>query len=48
MRIRYFEKQLELAEATKLPLFLHCRKAADDLARILKQNRDRIAGGVVG
>ena len=28
---RYFERQLELAVATKLPLFLHCRNSATDL-----------------
>lgn len=48
---RYFEKQLGLAEVSGLPLFLHCRGggAAVDLARILEENRERLAGngGVV-
>lgn len=45
---KYFEKQLELSEATGLPLFLHCRAAAVDLVEILERNRDKMpAGGVV-
>lgn len=34
---RYFEKQLELSKELDLPLFLHCRNAADDLRDILKK-----------
>ena len=37
---KYFEQQLELSTSTNLPLFLHCRNAADDLAAILERNRD--------
>ena len=44
---RYFEKQIELAEVLKLPMFLHCRNSATDLVTILRANRDRICGGVV-
>lgn len=45
--VRYFEQQLSLAEVTGLPLFLHCRDAAEDLVSILTPWRERIAGGVV-
>lgn len=44
---RYFERQMEAAEATKLPLFLHCRNSAQDFMEIISRNRDKIAGGVV-
>lgn len=44
---RYFEKQIDLAEATGLPMFLHCRAAAADLVSILGKRRDNIVGGVV-
>ena len=38
----YFEKQLDLCEATGLPLFLHCRTAAQDLVEILSKHRQII------
>ncbi|XP_076441518.1 deoxyribonuclease TATDN1-like [Babylonia areolata] len=44
---KYFERQMEAAEATKLPLFLHCRNSAQDFMEIISRNRDKIAGGVV-
>lgn len=44
---KYFERQMEAAEATKLPLFLHCRNSAQDFIDIIARNRDKIAGGVV-
>lgn len=46
----YFEKQLQLAEEFKLPLFLHCRNSHDDFMDILKRNHSKIeacGGGVV-
>lgn len=44
---KYFEKQLDLVEATKLPLFLHCRNAFSDFISILNSNKERLHGGVV-
>ncbi|VVD04827.1 unnamed protein product [Leptidea sinapis] len=38
---------LQLCNEHKLPLFLHCRAAADDLVVILNRNRDSLHGGVV-
>lgn len=35
MQQKYFKFQLQLSEASNLPLFLHCRNSADDLYEIL-------------
>ncbi|KAI3471885.1 hypothetical protein Pfo_028573 [Paulownia fortunei] len=43
---KYFEKQFELAYATKLPMFLHMRTAAEDFCNILEQNKHRFCSGV--
>lgn len=47
VQIKYFVKQLDLCEATGLPLFLHCRNAGEDLVKVLAANKERLAGGVV-
>jgi len=48
VQLEFFEKQLELNTSTKkLPLFLHCRAAAQDLKEILSRNRDKFTTGVV-
>ncbi|XP_032520072.2 deoxyribonuclease TATDN1 [Danaus plexippus] len=44
---KYFEYQLKLCQELQLPLFLHCRNAADDLVEILNRNREHVVGGVV-
>lgn len=45
----YFEKQLAMAETTKLPLFLHCRAAWFDFFEIMERNRSKWqqSGGVL-
>ena len=43
---KYFERQMELAVDTKLPMFLHCRAAVDDFASIYARHRDSVRGGV--
>jgi Tat protein secretion system quality control protein TatD with DNase activity len=44
---QYFEKQFAIAEATRLPLFLHMRAAADDFIDIMSHNQHRFHAGVV-
>jgi TatD DNase family protein len=42
---RYFELQLDLSTTCNLPLFLHCRNAAQDVIEILSRHKN--ACGVV-
>ncbi|EYU18106.1 hypothetical protein ABFS82_10G060300 [Erythranthe guttata] len=43
---KYFEKQFELAQAVKLPMFLHMRAAAEDFCDILEKRKHGFCSGV--
>jgi len=46
-QIKYFERQFELAEKTKLPLFLHNRNTDGTFVEMIRANRSRFGEGVV-
>ena len=41
-----FEQQVQWAVEWQLPLMIHCRKAQNELVRVLSRYRDELAGGV--
>ncbi|ETL93671.1 hypothetical protein, variant 4 [Phytophthora nicotianae] len=46
-QLKYFEKQFQLGELTKLPLFLHNRNTGGDFYDMISKNRSRFSNGVV-
>lgn len=46
-QLRAFELQFQLAERTRLPLFLHYREASPDFQDVVRRNRSRFEKGVV-
>ena len=41
-----FERQVQWACEVRLPLMIHCRKAQNEMVKIMKKYRDRLCGGV--
>lgn len=41
-----FERQVQWAVELQLPLMIHCRKGQQEVVRVLRQYKDRLAGGV--
>lgn len=44
---KYFERQFDLAESTRLPMFLHNRNTGEDFGKLVSQHRSRFTHGVV-
>lgn len=40
---KYFEKQLDLVENFKFPLFLRCQNSHDDFVEIIKRKFDKVS-----
>lgn len=45
-QIEAFREQVEWSIALKLPLMIHCRKAQNELVRLLREYKPELAGGV--
>ncbi len=46
-QLKYFSAQFQLAAATKLPMFLHLRAAAEDFLKVLREQQGKMSAGVV-
>jgi Tat protein secretion system quality control protein TatD with DNase activity len=46
-QMKYFIRQFDLAEQTRLPMFLHNRNTGWDFVDVMRKHRHRISGGVV-
>lgn len=44
---KQFERQFDLAESTRLPMFLHNRNTGEDFGKLVSQHRSRFTHGVV-
>ncbi|KAF9159636.1 TatD DNase [Actinomortierella ambigua] len=44
---KYFQRQFDLAESTRLPMFLHNRNTGNDFVEAVAKNRHRFTEGVV-
>lgn len=45
-QLEAFERQVQWACRTRLPLMIHCRKAQNEMVRILQKYKDELPGGV--
>ena len=45
-QLEAFERQVQWACRTRLPLMIHCRKAQNELVAILRKYKDKLPGGV--
>ncbi|KAF9099247.1 TatD DNase [Mortierella sp. GBA35] len=46
-QLKFFERQFDLAESTRLPMFLHNRNTGDDFGKVVTKHRSRFTHGVV-
>ncbi|KAF9178167.1 TatD DNase [Haplosporangium sp. Z 767] len=46
-QLKYFELQFDLAESTRLPMFLHNRNTGSDFGTLVSKHRSRFTNGVV-
>jgi len=47
VQLQYFEAQFSLAEATRLPMFLHSREVGMEFVNVVRRNRHRFTTGVI-
>ncbi|KAG0250074.1 TatD DNase [Mortierella polycephala] len=46
-QLKFFERQFDLAESTRLPMFLHNRNTGSDFGKLVSKHRSRFTNGVV-